>query len=176
MKKYLLGTVLVLSLATALVAPAVSTPAAYAAVSAAPTAAHDGGLFTKAKFIVHVGLAYYVLHHFVLIPFRAHQLGLSYKGNTIKAGAALLFGVHELKAAYGDTNKDATLHKLATPLNAMMMGFSDLGTKLHGGNLSAANASNINNLNSLAGNFDKTAKDNGVKIAEIKPPASSGLF
>lgn len=185
MRGKLLSLAVLLSLCVAVLAPVSSAPAAQAAVSASPAASHNAGLYTKAKFVLHIGFAYWAFHHFVWIPFKAGQLGANYKGNTVKAGLALLYAYHELKHAYGDMQKDSDLAKLKStlgePMSALTTTFSALGDKLHGTpaqppSTDPADISLIPDLNTLLGRFDTAAKSDGLNIHEAKPPVSSGLF
>ncbi len=118
MKSRIAGIALILSLSLAALSPLASAPAVHAATSAAPVAAHTAGLLTKMEFVAHVGLAYWAFHRYVWKPYKAHALGLNHKGNTVKAGLALLFAYHELKVAYSKVQKDKGLSKLAAPLGS----------------------------------------------------------
>jgi hypothetical protein len=127
-------------------------PAAHAAVTAVP-AAHPAGLFDKTRVVLHLGIAYGVFHHWVYKPFKAGTLNLNHKVNLIKAGAALLFAVHEVRTAAGITSKsnDPILKKLNGVLAGIESKFQSVGNMFHNpsSNLSNADISSaINGLNS----------------------------
>jgi len=161
-KSKILSVALLLTLSFGVAAPLFSAPAAHAAVVAAPAASHSTGLFTKAKFVLHIGAAYWAFHRYVWKPYQAHELGLNYKGNTIKAGLALAFAYHELKSAYGDTKKDAGLAKLTAPIQALASGFGNLGAKLKGGTATDADLKSVSGMPGLMGKLNKAGQDAGV--------------
>jgi hypothetical protein len=143
---------------------------ASAMAPAAPVAsvAHThAALFDKTRFLLHMGLAYYAFHHWVWTPYKAGQLGMSHKGNTVKAGIALLFTVHECKVAYGIAkgSNSATLHAIIAPLNALMSAATSAGDKLKAGDY---NAADISHLGSLTSSIGTTASKGGYAIKDIK--------
>jgi len=162
-KSRIAGIALILSLSLAALSPLASAPAAHAATSAAPVAAHTSGLLTKFEFVAHVGLAYWAFHRYVWKPYKAHALGVNHKGNTVKAGLALLFAYHELKVAYSKVQKDKGLSKLAAPLKTLADKFNTIGTKAQQGNLAAADVTDLNNsvakLSDAGQNMNITFKD-----------------
>ena len=61
----------VLTVSTAVAAPAPGVHAAPAAATMASTAAHPAAFFDKTRVIIHLAIAYGVFHHWVYKPFKA---------------------------------------------------------------------------------------------------------
>lgn len=94
-----------------------------------------------------------MFHHWVRSPFRAGQISVRHPVKLAKAGLALLFTVHEVKAAYSITRHShaATLRKLNSVLARLTSGFQNAGTffQRHPSSLTDQTVgSTLNNLNS----------------------------
>ncbi|MBV8429704.1 MAG: hypothetical protein JO244_00975, partial [Solirubrobacterales bacterium] len=97
---------------------------------------------TKAKFVLHAGLAFGAFHRWIYKPAKSGELAhpLEHKLTAVKAAAAAVFVYHELGLALKDAQADATLSKLVSPITALQ-------NKIHGigsGGTSAANAESLN--------------------------------
>ncbi|MDB5074997.1 MAG: hypothetical protein JWO42_1176 [Chloroflexi bacterium] len=111
-----------------------------AGAHAQPTSVHVAGhvqrpaaFLDKTRVVLHLAIAYGVFHHWVWNPFRAHQLSVHHPIKLIKAGAALLFAVHEVKVATNITShsSDPTLKKLNGVLTDISNKFQNVGTLFH---------------------------------------------
>jgi hypothetical protein len=93
-----------------------STPAGSAGGNPAP-AVH----FAKTKFLLHAGLAFGVFHRYIYKPFKAGTLShpLLHKLTFLKAAAAALFVIHEVKLARTDAQASKLLSKVILPLTAV---------------------------------------------------------
>ena len=92
----------------------------------------------KTRFAVHLGIAYFCFHHFVLKPYQEHKFdnGAEHRtSNIIKGGVAMLFAVHELKVAQkiAHNSNSPLLHKLDGKLLALGATFATVGTALKSG-------------------------------------------
>ncbi len=120
---------------------------------------------TKAKFVLHAGLAFGAFHRYIYKPFRAGDFShpFEHKLTLIKAGAAALFVVHEAKLAYADANADPTLSKLTAPLNALATKISGLVDRIKSGHVSASDMSSaqggVSSIGSLAASAGSPVKD-----------------
>ena len=97
--------------------------------------------FAKTKFLVHVGLAVGAFHHYVYKPLTSGQLRSGAPGRTaalLKAGAATVFAVHELKVANTDALADPHLRPLAERIDGLLTRLTSLGGTLKAGALSPA--------------------------------------
>jgi hypothetical protein len=97
--------------------------------------------FAKTKFVLHVGLAFGAFHRYIYKPLKAGAFGSGSKGRLkalLKAAAAALFAVHELKLAHADALSDNRLRPLAEKVDALFSRLGSLGTALKGGVLNPA--------------------------------------
>jgi len=193
MKNKLIVLGLVAVLATGTLAPSFAGRAG-AAVGAAPVAArvhsNPAGAFTdKIKFLFHMGLAYYAVHHFVILPYQRHDFSAGSAHRTtafIKAGVALLFAYHEAKVSYNIAvnSKSTLLRTLVKPLVAFGTTLGAVGTKLHpavGQGTPAppvvGSEQDISGTVGAFNSFDQTARGQGLTINDVTPPGggSDGL-
>jgi hypothetical protein len=179
------------------------TPFAGRALAAAPAAPAAGGMqthagvFDKTRFVLHMGFAYYAIHHFVYDRFR-HKVvqadgtvtyeNLFAKGaphriaNLVKAALAILFAVHELKVSYKIAqNMYAKLRgcqssaeqsgsaESATPTPLPTAEPAPSGTPLAGSTCQYSDQ-DITNLNSGLASFGKQASQDGVTITDRTVP------
>jgi len=129
---------LVLIVALAFAVLAVNAPSSplsapvHAAPATAPAVAH-AALFDKTRVILHLAIAFGVFHHWVYKPWKSANLSIHHPIYLIKAGAALLFAVHEVKVSYDITGKSnsGTLKALHGVLGAVVTKFTSVGNLFH---------------------------------------------
>lgn len=109
---------------------------AASASSTTPTTASPTHLAT-AKFVLHVGLALGAFHHYIYKPLKAGEFRslLRHKLAVLKASAAAVFVVHELKLASADAQASPTLGKLVPQLAVLSSGFTAALARLKAGTL-----------------------------------------
>ncbi|QEC46348.1 hypothetical protein FSW04_01320 [Baekduia soli] len=122
--------------------------------------------FAKTKFVLHTGLAFGAFHRYIYTPYRAHQFSKSAPGRTkvmVKAGAAGLFAVHELKQANRAALSDDRLRPLAQKVDGLGGQLGELATSLKGGVLNpaaiAGAASSVDRLGSQSSSAGTVIKD-----------------
>jgi hypothetical protein len=96
--------------------------------------------FAKTKFVIHMGLAFGAFHRYIYDPYRAGAFKSGAGGRTkalVKAGAAALYAVHELKTAREDALSDEHLRPLAEKIEGLLGSLTSLGSSLKGGSLDA---------------------------------------
>jgi hypothetical protein len=126
----------------------------------------------KTRFVLHLGIAYFCFHHWVLKPYQqgAFANGAPHRVATIvKAGAALLFAYHEVKVADRIAKKSNSplLQKLDGGLAALQTQFSSIGTKLKGGNF---DPKDIASLTALTAGFSSLAAAQKLPIKDVAIP------
>jgi hypothetical protein len=123
---------------------------------------------TKAKFVLHAGLAFGAFHHFIYLPFRAGDFShpFSHKLTIVKAGLAAVFVVHEVKLAYADANADPTLSKLTAPLNALGAKLEGLVSQVKSGHV---NAADLSSAQGAVSSVSSLASGAGASITEAVP-------
>ena len=126
-------------------------------------------LFDKTRFAAHLGVAYFCFHHWVSKPFKegAFTNGAPHRNSSIvKAGGALLFGVHELKVSnrIAHESRDPLLQKLAGSLDNMTNSFSSIGDKFKSGNF---NPSDVGRLNQSVDTVNGRAQSAGINVKDV---------
>ncbi len=180
MKNKLIVLGLVAMMATGAFAPSF-TGRTSAAVRIAPVAAQvhsnpsNPALFDKTRFLVHIGLAYFAVYHFVISPYQNHAFSSGASGRTfafVKAGAAALFAYHEVAVAYriANASSSTTLHALIAPLNAFGTSLGAIGTKLHGNNGANGSEQDASNLNTSLNSFDSSLNGQGLSTGDLSSP------
>ncbi len=125
--------------------------------------------FAKTKFVIHMGLAFGAFHRYVYKPFRAGAFGSGAAGRTkalVKAGAAALYAVHELKTAREDALADEHLRPLAEKVGRLLSRLTSLGGSLKGGAL------NVGAIVGAAGAVSSLGSESsgvGAAIKEVAP-------
>lgn len=175
---FILSTMLVVGIAgpsraAALPTASAHTTAGVITLPAVHSASHPA-LFDKTRFLLHMGAALYVFHHFVYARYKSGGFASGASGRTgnfVKAALALAFTYHELKVSYDIANKSnsSVLHAVVSPLNALLGKVSNVHGQLKGNNL---NASALDDLNSSTSSLSSTAKSNGLAINEVAPPSA----
>ncbi len=174
MKNKLIVLALVAVLATGVLAPSFTgrTSAAVRPVPIAARVHRDPALFDKTRFLLHIGLAYFAVYHFVIGPYQRHAFAAGAPGRTVtfvKAGAAALFAYHEVSVAFKIANgsNSPTLKALAAPLNAFGTSLSAIGAKLHGNNGATGSEQDVSTLNSSLNSFDASLNSQGVSPNDL---------
>jgi hypothetical protein len=123
----------------------------------------------KTRFVVHLGVAYFCFHHWVMAPYQAGAFapGAPHRTSTIvKGGIALLFAVHEVHVAQEIAAKsnDPLLKKLNGEVVALSGSFLAIGQRLRAGHF---NPSDIGELEGQAKSLGSDASANGVNIKDV---------
>lgn len=133
-------------------------------------------ILDKTRFVVDLGMGFFAFHHWVLKPYQQGKFAAGAPGRVgsmVKGGLALLFAVHEVKAAehIAATSKDPLLQKLDAGLNKLTGSFASAGQALKGGQL---DTSQIDQLTQITGDVANTAAASGTVIKDV-PTAIPGL-
>lgn len=121
------------------------------------------------KFVLHMGLAFGAFHRYIYKPLKAGAFKSGAPGRVkalVKAGAAALFAVHELKVAHQDALSDSHLRPVAIKIDALTAKLGSLGAALKAGSLNPANIADA------AGAVDALGASSsglGVAIKEVAP-------
>jgi len=97
--------------------------------------------FAKTKFVLHMGLAFGAFHRYIYKPLKTGAFKSGSPGRVkalIKAAAAALFAVHELKVAHEDALSDSHLRPIANKIDALRGKLGSLGSALKAGSLNPA--------------------------------------
>jgi len=92
--------------------------------------------FAKTKFVLHAGLAFGAFHRYIYKPLRQGAFKKGTPGRlkaVLKAGAAGLFAVHELRLAHDDALSSDLLRPLADRVDGLGNNLGALAAKLKGG-------------------------------------------
>lgn len=124
--------------------------------------------FAKTKFLLHAGLAFGAFHRYLYKPFKAGAFShpLQHKLALLKAAAAALFVVHEVRIAREDAQASALLRKLFSPLTALAATVTGLAAGLKGGH---ADAATITSANGAVDSIKTAASSAGAPITEHAP-------
>lgn len=139
--------------------------------TAAQQQAHASFL-EKTRFLADAGAAFYAFHHFVWARYQNGQFGYGAQGragNFVKAGIALVFSYHELKAAYNIalSSKSKALHLLVAPIAALLGNVNDESAKLKRGQYSA---SDMQRLDTQVTTLGRISDSRGYAIRDIPVP------
>lgn len=122
--------------------------------------------FAKTKFALHMGLAFGAFHRYISRPLRAGAFGAGAPHRLraiVKAGAAALFTVHELRMAREDALADDRLRPLAERVERLLHDLTHLGAALKGGSLDPgailSSAGAVTALGSASGALGATVKE-----------------
>lgn len=123
----------------------------------------------KTRFLAHIGVAYFVFHHWIMNPYHqgAFADGAPHRTAAIvKGGVALLFAVHELHVAekVAHNSKDPLLQKLDGGIAGLTSSFASVGERLKGGHFSAQD---IQSLTSETGAVSSQAAAGGATIKDV---------
>lgn len=123
----------------------------------------------KTRFVAHLGVAYFCFHHWVLKPYEggAFESGAPHRtASIVKAGAALLFAVHEVRVAekIAHTSKDPLLQHLDGGITQMMRSFSAIGNNFKQGKF---NPEDVATLKTQTGSISQQAAQDGATIKDV---------
>ena len=126
-------------------------------------------LFDKTRFAAHLGVAYFCFHHWVSNPYREGKFTAGTPHRTaslVKAGAALLFAVHEVKVSnkIAHNSKDPLLQKLAGSLDNMQSSFASVGDRFKHGNFKKED---LDTLNGSYGSVDSDTKAAKINVKDV---------
>lgn len=135
----------------------------------AGSASPSSAFLDKTRFLAHLGVAYFVFHHWVLKPYQDHKFdtGADHRTATIvKGGVALLFAVHEVKVSskIAHESKDPLLQKLAGGIDNLGGSFASVGQKLKSGTF---DPKDINILKTVTGGVQQQAAAGGAVIKDV---------
>ncbi|GAC1325978.1 MAG: hypothetical protein NVS2B16_08120 [Chloroflexota bacterium] len=143
MKKTLITLTLLAAMAGGVLAPSLAGRASAAVHSRSHAAAFD-----KTRFVAHLGVAIFAVHH----VYKKYQSGSFNKGAPHRArsivanGALLLIGYHEAKLAYtiAQSSKSKTLRAVIAPLNGLVGDLNRVGSTFKRGTYNAGGVSTLN--------------------------------
>jgi hypothetical protein len=121
--------------------------------------------FAKTKFLLHAGLAFGAFHRYIYKPFKAGAFShpLQHKLAVLKAAAAALFVVHEVRKASEDAQSSALLRKLFSPLTALGASVAGLTAGLRSGH---ADAATLGSANGAIESIEQRASGAGASVRE----------
>ena len=169
---------IVLGLTAALLVSVVTPSFGGRAAAAAPSAPVAGAahthpaIFDKTRFLLHAGVAFYIIHH----EYARYKQGYFSAGTSGRvkhlavAALALVLAVHEAKVAYGiaKTSNSKTLQALASPFASLSTTMDGLRGKFAKGQ---GSASDVQGLNNAATSINSTASGNGLgAIKDVSTP------
>jgi hypothetical protein len=154
----------------------ISLAVALAAALTVGLARPSEALLDKTRFAAHLGVAYFCFHHWVSNPYREGKFvtGAPHRtASIVKAGAALLFAVHELKVAnkIAHLSKDPLLHKLSDSVDNMTNSFTSVGQRFKSGKY---NSSDIDTLNTSYAGMDGSARAAKVNVKDVPVAVPGG--
>jgi hypothetical protein len=129
----------------------------------------------KTRFLAHLGVAYFVFHHWVMKPYEQGAFAGGAPHRTaalVKGGVALLFAVHEVRVSekIAHNSKDPLLQKLDAGLAGLTSSFASVGERMKSGQF---NAGDLQQLTTQTGSLQSTAQANGTTIKDV-PAAIPG--
>ncbi|ACO48205.2 hypothetical protein DEDE109153_08630 [Deinococcus deserti] len=143
-----------------------------ALVIAAPLQSAHATALEKAKFVFHLGAAYYAFNTWVWKPYRQYkfQVGApNQKTNIVKAGAALLFAGYQVNSAIKMTRntQDPFLKSIGGLLPNFRKSLTAVGNDLKQGRF---NEQGIQQLNRSATQLLNAAQQQGQTIRPVAVP------
>jgi hypothetical protein len=144
-------------------AVALTVAMALGAVSPAPA------FLDKTRFLAHIGVAYFVFHHWVMNPYHQGSFAQGAPHRTaalVKGGVALLFAVHEVRVAekIAHNSKDPLLQKLDAGVAGLTTSFMSIGQRMKSGQFSSQDA---DTLTSQTDSVSSQAAAGGAKIKDV---------
>jgi hypothetical protein len=126
-------------------------------------------ILDKTRFAAHLGIAYFCFHHWVSNPYREGKFvaGAPHRtASVVKAGAALLFAVRELKAAnkIAHESKDPTLQKVSGALDNMTNSFTSVGQRFKAGKFSSID---MDSLNGSFSHMDSSTRASKIEVKDV---------
>jgi hypothetical protein len=139
---------------------------------AAPAQQAQATAFEKARFVFHLGAAYYAFNTWVLRPYRQYKFQTGapgQRGNIVKAGLALGFAAYQVNSAIKMTRntQDPFLQKIGSLLPGYRKSLTQVGNSLKSGRF---DEQGIQNLNTATNNLLNTAEGQGRTIRPVAVP------
>lgn len=139
---------------------------------AAPAQQAQATAFEKAKFVFHLGAAYYAFNTWVLKPYRQYKFQTGapgQRGNIVKAGLALAFAATQINSAIKMTRntQDPFLHRIGSLLPGYQKSLTQVGNSLKNGRF---DEQGIQNLNTATNRLLNTAESQGRTIRPVAVP------
>jgi hypothetical protein len=126
--------------------------------------------FAKAKFVLHMGLAFGAFHRYIYKPAKAGTFKSGANGRIrafAKAGASGLFIVHELKEAHKDALSDDRLRPLADRVSGLGGTIGGVAASLKRGSF---DPSAITSSAAAVSALGSASQGLGAGIKELAPP------
>jgi len=132
----------------------------------------QAGVVEKARFVFHLGAAYYAFNTWVWKPYRGYKFQVGAPGqktNIVKAGLALAFAATQVNAAIKMTRNtnDPFLQKIGSLLPNFSKSLNTLAGDLQQGRF---NEQGIQNLNRQTNNLLNAAESQGQRIRPVAVP------
>src|ERR1700730_17398130 len=130
--------------------------------------------FAKTKFLIHAGLAFGVFHRWIYKPFKKGDFShpLRHKLAVVKALAAGLFVIHEVKLARNDAKSSKLLSKVVLPLTALGGAVALIRSGLKSGHV---NSTAVNGAEGDVTSAKAASSAAGQPITETTAGAPAGL-
>jgi len=180
MKSKLIVLSLVVALLTSVAAPSFAgraqAAAPVAAVHVASAVHTHPALFDKTRFLLHAGVAFYIIHH----EYSRYRQGYFNGGTSGRvrhlavAAVALVFAIHEAKVAYGiaKSSNSKTLQVLASPFESLSTTMDSVRGKFAKGQ---GSASDFQTLTNATTSINSTTSKNGFgAIKDVATRLPSG--
>ncbi|MBB5234411.1 hypothetical protein [Deinococcus budaensis] len=139
---------------------------------AAPAQQAQATAFEKAKFVFHLGVAYYAFNTWVWRPYREYRFQTGAPGqraNIVKAGVALAFAAYQVNSAIKMTRntQDPFLQKIGSLLPGYQKSLTQVGNSLKNGRFDERG---IQNLNRSTTRLLESAQSQGQVIRPVAVP------
>jgi hypothetical protein len=177
MKRMLLVLLMLVTLGVGILLPAAGSASAaslsrepVAAQVHAPAAAHAAA-FDKTRFVLHLAVAAFLVHY-IYKKYKEGKLSHFHFFTDLKAAAAALIAVHEIKVAYGiaKSSNSKTLQLLVSPISKVESGLNAAYSGLKHGDTSA-----LNGLESNTSLLSSVASKNGFPYKDVAPSGFGGF-
>ena len=138
----------------------------------APSQSANATALEKAKFVFHLGAAYYAFNTWVWKPYRQYKFRVgapNQRTNIVKAGAALVFAGFQVNSAIKMTRntQDPFLKKIGGLLPDFSKSLTAVGNDLKAGRF---NEAGIQRLNRSASGLLDAAQQEGQTIRPVAVP------
>lgn len=139
---------------------------------AVPAQQAQATAFEKARFLFHLGAAYYAFNTWVLRPYRQYKFQTGAPGQRsaiVKAGLALGFAAYQVNSAVRLTRntQDPFLARIGSLLPGYQKSLADVGNTLKSGRF---DEQGIQNLNVSTTNLLNAAESQGQRIRPVAVP------
>lgn len=139
---------------------------------AAPMQQAQATALEKARFVFHLGVAYYAFNSFVLRPYREYKFQAGAPGQRsaiVKAGLALGFAAYQVNSAIRLTRntQDPFLQRIGSILPGYRKSLTDVGDTLKAGRF---DEQGIQSLNVSTNRLLESAQSQGQTIRPVAVP------